>query len=176
MLFLHSLKRWEVQVLMASFLILIYRITNICRECCKTSPRQARPSWRSSTRFIPWVLPHLSQCPRISSHNRASARYPFSNPYPAVNSRSRFLSRRLEERMLKLTGQLVGNKIMPRFLPRIINKHHPEGPPKIYISHKTFKPGPPLIIIMNSSRNMCFNNSYYLSKSNKNYNKRYILK
>ena len=176
MLYLHSLKRWEVQVLMASFLILIYRITNICREYCKTSPRQARASWRSSTRFIPWVLPHLSQCPRISSLNRASAQFPFSNRYPAVNSRSRFQSRQLEERMLKLTGQLVENKIIPRLLLVIINKLHQEGRPRIYIWLKTFKQGLLLIIIMNSSRNMCFNNSYYLSKSNKNYNKRYILK
>lgn len=61
--------------------------------------------------------------------------------------------------MLKLTGQLVENKIIPRLLPLIINKLHPEGRPRIYISHKTFKQELLLIIIMNSSRNMCFSNN-----------------
>ena len=161
---------------MASFLIPICRITNTCRECCTISLKQVRASWRSSTRFIPRVPPHRSLCLQISLLNLASARCLYLNQFPAVNNRSRFKSRRHEARMLKLTGQLVGNKIIPRFLPRIINKRHQEGRPKIYILHKTFKQGPQLIIIMNSSRNMCFNNNYYLSKSNKNYNKRYILK
>lgn len=144
---------------MASFLIPICRITNICREYYTISLKQVRASSRNSTRFIPRVPPHRSLCLRISSLNLASARCLYLNQFPAVNNRSRFKSRRHEARMLKLTGQLVENKIIPRLLPLIINKLHQEGRPRIYISHKTFKQGLLLIIIMNSSRNMCFSNS-----------------
>ena len=162
---------------MASFLILIYLTTNTCKECCTTSPKQARASSRSSTRFIPQGPPPLpSHCLQTFSHCRASGQYLCSNPYPTAINRSRLLSRQQEVRTLKLTGLLEANKFLRRMHPLINNNLLREGRQKIYILPKVSKPGPLLIIIMNSSRNMCFSNKTYLSKSNKNCSRYCILK
>lgn len=172
--FLHSHRKSEALVLMVLFLIRTCLIMNICKECYTTSHKQVLANSRNSTRFILLGQPHLSPCPLTCSHSKASAHFLCSSRSP-VNNRSKFQSKQREGHMLKLTGQLEANRMQPRIHPPI-NNHLQEGSLRTYTLPKIIKQAPLLIIIMNSSRNTCSNNSSYLSKSNKNFSKRCILR
>ena len=156
---------------MASFLIQTCLIMSIFRECFTTLHKQVQANSRNSTRSI--LLDSQSPCPQTCSLNRPSAQYPCSNQFPAASSRSRFRSRQLEEPTLKLTGRSEANRIRPRF-PPAIHSHLQEDPKRIFTLLKAFKLVHLLIIITNSSRNMCFSNSSCSSKSSKSFSKHFI--